>query len=84
MSYRPLSPGKTAKDGSARDRRYELLSSIDLDTPFVPIPPFPCYVPTVCAADTTTISDLPALLEDNFGNLLTTDTGDVLIADGPA
>jgi len=84
MSYRPLSPWKRERNGSARDREYLMQSSPDLDTPFVPFPPFPCYEPAVCVADAPIISNLPALLEDNFGNLLTTDTGDVLIADGPA
>lgn len=84
MTYRALSPGKTEKTGSSRDRQYLLLAGPDFDTPFVPIPPFPCYEPTVCAREVPDISDLPALLVDNFDNQLVTSGGDSLLADGPA
>jgi hypothetical protein len=79
MSYRPLSPGKTERTGSSRDRQYELLVDLDFDTPFVPVA-FPCYTPTVCAEPLPNNLIFPALVVDDQGDQVVTDNGDTVIA----
>ena len=83
MSYRPLSPGKTEKDGSARDRLYLLQAAIDFDTPFVPEPAFPCYVPTVCAPPLAGGMTFPSALVTGDDEDLVTELGDFIIAGEP-
>ena len=81
MTYRPLSPGKTERTGSSRDRVHEFASDLSLDTPFTPTPPFPCYTPTVCAPALPSTSILPRDVVDNQDYNVVDDSGDQIIAD---